>query len=941
MKRFTSVLFAATIVAFAASCQKEIEQVVVPEGNGFTVLTAKTDNDLKTRTSLDGVSVVWTKDDKITAFDSEGVPHYPSTATELQNEAGTIVKFTVPTESPEYAVYPVVSQNMVDGQIPAKIPVSQNAKSGSFDNGANVAIAKVTDPDDIHFKNVGGLLAVKINATEHTITSIKISAEGTNMTGDILSSIDAEGNVNTSFSTAGDAEVADYVEITSSSGFEVGQTYYAVVAPGTYNNVTVVFTDDAGKTATYTKNSALVVERNSNQLIGGFSPDSRWIEEQQEVGPNYSWSLQSGDLGSNGEPASSVTKGNPELTWSLSYIWDLEEPSMYLGSDARGVQIGKGGDACTSLVLTASGYTGSIESIRLNFSHASSGGSSASVKVGNVDLTCEGEASVAGTTSAQNYLFTAEELVSGNVVITLSNSASKAMYLKSIEINPDTRTEQVLSFPQASYSAELSEGTFSSPVLTGAITSVTYSSADEEVATVSNTGLVTLKKVGSTTITAIAEATEQYQEGSASYELTITEGPISIADVINASVNTSVYTQGVVAQVNAKGVIITDGTNNLSVYQNATPSVSIGQLIKVTGKRDVYYNIPQISSPLITSVETGQQVARTPIITVTSSNATSFTTSQFVSLTGILTISGNYYNIAIEGSQTKGSLYQYAGDSLVDLDGTKVKVTGYVAGSSDSYLNIAEVSIESVPYLFYTEPEIANFTEGSQITIPVSANVEWTAAKGTDTDNIIKSVSYDEDEVTVTFNANSGNERSATVVLTPSSESGLTPVSVTVTQSKRGETPETLVYTLDGTVTGGNSGYDSESAIEQNTISWKVKGNTTTSPWRIGGKSLTNVDRTIYSTVPLNKNISKIEITHSGASSITVNSMTVIVASDAEFNSVVSSLTPSFVANGVVTVERPSGVNWNNCYFKIVYNVTVSSTSNKYIAFSKAEFTGK
>ena len=276
MKRLTNVLLAATIVAFAASCQKEIEQVVVPEGNGFTVLTAKTDNDLKTKTSLNGVNVVWTAQDIITAFDSEGT-RFTSDAPVLQNEAGTIVKFTVHTESPEYAVYPVVSQNMVNGQIPAKIPISQNAKSGSFDNGANVAIAKVTDPNDIHFKNVGGLLAVKIKATTHTIKSIKISAEGTNMTGDILSSIDAEGNVTTSFSTAEDADVADYVEITANPSFEVEATYYAVVAPGTYNNVTVVFTDGDGKTATYTKNTPLVVERNSNQLIGGFSPDSRWV----------------------------------------------------------------------------------------------------------------------------------------------------------------------------------------------------------------------------------------------------------------------------------------------------------------------------------------------------------------------------------------------------------------------------------------------------------------------------------------------------------------------------------------------------------------------------------------------------------------------------------------------------------------------------------------
>ena len=147
-------------------------------------------------------------------------------------------------------------------------------------------------------------------------------------------------------------------------------------------------------------------------------------------------------------------------------------------------------------------------------------------------------------------------------------------------------------------------------------------------------------------------------------------------------------------------------------------------------------------------------------------------------------------------------------------------------------------------------------------------------------------------------------------------------------------------YTLDGTLTGGSNGYATESEITQNDVTWMVTGNTTVSPWRLGGKSLDNVDRTIYSTTPLKMDVKKIEIEHGTASDVTVNSMTVIVASDAEFSSVVSQLTPTFVESGKVTVTPPTGASWNNCYYKIVYNITISATSNKYLQFMGATFSG-
>lgn len=163
--------------------------------------------------------------------------------------------------------------------------------------------------------------------------------------------------------------------------------------------------------------------------------------------------------------------------------------------------------------------------------------------------------------------------------------------------------------------------------------------------------------------------------------------------------------------------------------------------------------------------------------------------------------------------------------------------------------------------------------------------------------------------------------------------------SYTITVSDAG-TPETpvLKYTLTP-ASGTNNSYAKNCDIEIDNITWNLTGNSQMNPWRIGGNSLSGVDRTLYSKTALGFNISSIEITH-GAASITVNSMTVIVASDANFNTVVATLTPTFAANSTVTVERPEGKDWSNCYYKIVYNVTVSGSSNKYLEFTNAKFYG-
>lgn len=145
------------------------------------------------------------------------------------------------------------------------------------------------------------------------------------------------------------------------------------------------------------------------------------------------------------------------------------------------------------------------------------------------------------------------------------------------------------------------------------------------------------------------------------------------------------------------------------------------------------------------------------------------------------------------------------------------------------------------------------------------------------------------------------------------------------------------VYTLTP-ASGSNNSYAGNCDIAIDGITWNLTGNSQMHPWRIGGKSLDAVDRELYSKTAISEEVSKIEVTHGAASGITVNSWTVIVASDAEFEKIISTLTPEFVASDTTTISRPSDVSWKNAYYKFIYNVTVTVTSNKFLEFTQATF---
>ena len=149
---------------------------------------------------------------------------------------------------------------------------------------------------------------------------------------------------------------------------------------------------------------------------------------------------------------------------------------------------------------------------------------------------------------------------------------------------------------------------------------------------------------------------------------------------------------------------------------------------------------------------------------------------------------------------------------------------------------------------------------------------------------------------------------------------------------------EQVVYTLDGTQTASNNAYATAGVVNQGGMTWSVTGNVNQNPWRIGGKSLSGVDRSIWSENSLDETVTKVTLEFGTASSITVNSITMTVAGDAEFSDVIDTKAVTFSANNTVDVTPTEGKEWKNAYYRFVFNVTVSGSTNRFVQLKSIKF---
>ena len=190
-----------------------------------------------------------------------------------------------------------------------------------------------------------------------------------------------------------------------------------------------------------------------------------------------------------------------------------------------------------------------------------------------------------------------------------------------------------LKFDESSLSVELN-GEFTEPTLTNPYSvTVTYSSTDENVATVGTDGTLTIIGAGKTTIKASFAGNDEYEEGEASYTLTVIDpsakggrlNPYTVAealtfiDTLEGQTSDEVYVKGIISKIdevstehgNATYWISDDGTTTtqLEVYRGkyldkdpftAEDQIALGYKVTVCGKVKLYTNSDNVSTPEFT-----------------------------------------------------------------------------------------------------------------------------------------------------------------------------------------------------------------------------------------------------------------------------------------------------------------------------------------------------
>lgn len=202
----------------------------------------------------------------------------------------------------------------------------------------------------------------------------------------------------------------------------------------------------------------------------------------------------------------------------------------------------------------------------------------------------------------------------------------------------EEKTRPELSFEKALIELPMGETAVSANALTcNSDGAVTYSSSDEDVATVAEDGTVTFVAPGLATITATAAATGSYAEGTASYKVLFLSGdgtwehPYSPVDVINstsikdgADITVAGYYVGYPGQGDAPTAdkfensamalsSVTEGvsaenTIPAAVHKNLREGITtednIGQWVVITAKKNKYFGKPGINQP-----NTNQRIA--------------------------------------------------------------------------------------------------------------------------------------------------------------------------------------------------------------------------------------------------------------------------------------------------------------------------------------------
>lgn len=342
-------------------------------------------------------------------------------------------------------------------------------------------------------------------------------------------------------------------------------------------------------------------------------------------------------------------------------------------------------------------------------------------------------------------------------------------------------------------------------------------------------------KVGASTDSPAGVATRmddiKILPGSGGTEVNLPTGGITtvttIANAISGGAGKGLMIQGTVAGITGQSFVVTDATGSMYVYMGSSGigGRAIGDVVKVTGETQSYGNIIQLSSisdvALVSSGSFTQPTATamTGADVDTYVNGTAPLAIKYVTYTGTLTISGTYNNVAIDGTTVQGSI-MYPTMDISSLNGQKVTVTGYSAGTPNSNKNFLNTVAVSVVAAGGSTPTITSVTPASKTWDATDVSAQAFTVAGTNLAGITTSS-------LTNFNVSVSG---TTVTVTPkAANEGAADIKETLTITATGGNSKDVELTQSKPSTGGGGGTDDFATLANN--SSYAASVTTTAGW--------------------------------------------------------------------------------------------------------------
>lgn len=305
-----------------------------------------------------------------------------------------------------------------------------------------------------------------------------------------------------------------------------------------------------------------------------------------------------------------VSTGEPEWTKTGANATTFESASPARGVQTTLTNIKSSGLSLTNTTIQS---LGNIKSVTMVLSSNGTGGSIQSVKVGETALT-NGSATTIDITKDNNkkYSFTATNAVAGDIVITFASTAtSKSLYVKSITVEYETAgsgeggpVAQEFGFTNATMDVYSDQATLTNALTGEAKGAVTYTSSAETVATVDANGEVTIKGVGTATITATAaeitvEGTK-YEATTKRYTLNV--WPTTIAELKSITSSEATFkaklTDAYITYVpNTSNAYLQDASGAILIFKSGH-GLKAGNCYtgEISGSTKKYYGLNEITA---------------------------------------------------------------------------------------------------------------------------------------------------------------------------------------------------------------------------------------------------------------------------------------------------------------------------------------------------------